>query len=455
MLIENFFPLWFIIVLFISASVIIIFSYLRTLQNISFSYRYLLLGLKLAAVSMLIFAIFQPYLLIQKNIQEKSKIAVLVDVSPSMAVKDNKGISGLDKINSIFSSENSMVLDKLRKNNSVKLYVFSDYLKPFMREDIVPFFTQAGFRTQLSDALKIISREHIGNDLNGIILFSDGRDPSLAESLSEGRDFDLPVYTVGIGNEEKIKDIHLVQVEPDNIVYLDIDADITATIKTGRCQGESTDIVLMEEEKEIARNKFFIKKDGVENTKIKFKPLSSGWHRYSIVIAPLPGEQITVNNTAVFYLPVIQEKLKILFIEGTPGLDFKFIKKILEEDKNLEINYLVYKNKNEFFNIDKRFLTIFPDEKQLFKYNIIIQSSVPYSNLTDKQIVLLKNFVEKTGGGFLFLTGENSSGYAGSELEKILPVTFPKEHVFYNNLFNPVLTRDGTIHPVMRFDPGM
>lgn len=453
MLIENFFPLWLIIALFTAASGIIIFSYFKTSQNISLPYRLLLLGLKLAAVFMLIFAIFQPYLLIRKNIHEKGKLAVLIDVSPSMAVKDSNGITGLNKINSIFSDKSSKLLDELRKNHSIKLYTFSDYLTSLIKEDTYPSFTQTGFRTQLSDALKGISHEMTGNDLNGIILFSDGCDPSLAESLSDEHNFDVPVYSVGIGNEEKIKDIHLMNVEPENIIYLDLDADVSLSIKTSGCQEESTDIILLEEEKEIARQKFFIKKDGLENIKMKFRPLSSGWHRYSVVVVPLSNEQVTINNMAVFYLFVIQGKMKILFIEGTPGLDFKFIKKVLEEDKNLKIDYLVYKNKKEFFNIDRRYLTVFPEKKQLFNYNIIILSSVPYSNLTDKQIILLKDFVEKTGGGFLFLTGENSSGYTGSELEKILPVTFPKEHLFYDNIFNPVLTRDGNIHPVMRFDP--
>ncbi len=449
MILEKILPSWFIFLLFFIASSIVIFSYLKNSKNIPSQYLYLLLGLKLTAIAVLFFAFFQPYITLKKYKDEKSTVAILVDTSPSMTFEGADKLSRLNRINNIFQNKNDNFLEKLKKNNTIKIYSFSDQIISVQEnQNFSPF----GYRTKLINSMENLVQSEREGKINNIILFSDGQDPDLDDFLKKAQDFECQINPVEIDSSEKIKDIHLLEIKKEDIAYLDRETEIGLLIKNSNFHGEETKIILLEEDKEVLNKKILINKD-IEEIKLNFKPLSRGWHKYTLIIQLLKDEIVKENNQMIFYQQVIQEKIKVLFIEGTPRLDFKFIKKVLEGDKNLEVDFLVYKNKKEFYKFDKQFLNSFPQDDAFFQYNIVIISDIPYQYFTDKEISEIKNFVEKWGGRLLFIAGENSTGYANTELEKILPVSFPSENIFYDDNFLPVLTREGNIHPITTLDP--
>ncbi|MBI5418428.1 hypothetical protein HZA55_10900 [Candidatus Poribacteria bacterium] len=453
MFLEKIFPLWFILIVFFIAVIIVAVSYFNASLKISFTMRLILLSLKIAAIAILIFAFFQPYILTHKERKEKSTLAILIDTSPTMGFKDNNQISRLDMVNGIFKNKENNIIDKLKKDHKVKVYTFSDQISSaIVREPMA--FSLNGYRTGIVNAIEQAMQYDRADNLSNIVVFSDGQDSFLANFLSSTKDFEYPIFTVGIGQANKIKDVHLVKIKKDEIAYIDKETEISVVLTNSGYKGEEVTFVLFEDANEIVKQKYLLQKDGdEENVNIKFKSSVPGWHKYSLVITPLPLEKVVENNSTVFYIQVIQEKIKILFIEGSPRLDFKFIKKAIEEDKNLEINFLVYKNKNEFFKIKDEFLTAFPDQNTFYKYNLIILSNIGIQYFKNNEIEMLKDFVERIGGSILFLTGENSTGYSGSELEKILPVGFPPQFIFHDDNFRPVLTREGIIHPIMKLDP--
>ena len=66
----------------------------------------------------------------------------------------------------------------------------------------------------------------------------------------------------------------------------------------------------------------------------------------------------------------------------------------------------------------------------LQNYELIIFSDVPANRLTEKQMDLVRTYVQDLGGGFMMLGGENSFGLGGyykTPIEEILPVRTDSE----------------------------
>lgn len=123
---------------------------------------------------------------------------------------------------------------------------------------------------------------------------------------------------------------------------------------------------------------------------------------------------------------------KILYFEGQPRPEMKFIKRATDDAANLSLVVLQRTADGKYMRINvdgpNDLANGFPSTREeLFKYQGVILGSVDASVLTTDQHSLLADFVAVRGGALLALGGEQSFGEGGwleTPLSYLLPIAF-------------------------------
>ena len=110
---------------------------------------------------------------------------------------------------------------------------------------------------------------------------------------------------------------------------------------------------------------------------------------------------------------VLDRREKILYFEGEPRFELKFIRRAVAEDKNLQVVCLQRTSQNKFLRLDvddaEELAGGFPKTREeLFKYRGLILGSVEASFFTADQLRMIAEFVSQRGGGLLTLGGRHS-----------------------------------------------
>jgi len=129
-------------------------------------------------------------------------------------------------------------------------------------------------------------------------------------------------------------------------------------------------------------------------------------------------------------LEVIDRREKILYFEGEPRFELKFLRRAVSGDENLQVVCLQRTAENKFLRLDIDQPTEleggFPTTREeLFRYRGIILGSIEASYFTYDQLRMLVDFVGQRGGGLLMLGGRRSfseGGYGGTPVDDLLPV---------------------------------
>ncbi|HBY62574.1 MAG TPA: hypothetical protein DEH78_22360 [Solibacterales bacterium] len=127
------------------------------------------------------------------------------------------------------------------------------------------------------------------------------------------------------------------------------------------------------------------------------------------------------------------KKPRVLYLEGEPRWEFKFIRRAIEEDRSLDLVTILRTTQNKIYRQGirdaKELEQGFPARpEELFAFDGLIIGNVEASYLTPAQHELVKLFADRRGGGVLFLGGRaalGDGGYGKSGLAELLPVTLP------------------------------
>src|ERR1035437_9618657 len=153
------------------------------------------------------------------------------------------------------------------------------------------------------------------------------------------------------------------------------------------------------------------------------------------------------------------DRRRIVYVEGEPRWEFKFIRRAEAEDKGLQIVSMLRTTENKIYRqgiADPSELADgFPVKAEdLFKYQAIIIGSVEAGYFTPAQQELLREFVDKRGGGLLFLGGRFSlsdGGWGSSSLAYLFPTFLPNaKGTFHRDPATAQLTAAGAESPITR-----
>ncbi len=467
--------------------------------------RVLLVGLRVLAVLTIVAFLFEPMLVKERVQVENSYLLVLVDDSYSMSIPDRysdpatlsaiENVTGvqfgdkttrMDQVKGILSNQELRFIERLREKGNVRVVSFSSDTReigdfprlakgsiasPSDRLDLSNLEVR-GKVTRIGDALFETVNELRGEIISGVVLLSDGRDNGGLLRPEESADRlsvrQIPIYAVGVGNAEEPKDIRVSDIDVAEVVLendkVPVDFTVTAKGFDGRVK---VNVWLTPEggrEPPRPETHRYIELEGGEEPqfeRLEFEPRYPGKYTLKIEIPPQPGELFEENNFAEAPITVLADKIKILYVEGPPRYEYRYLAHALVRDPTMEAYVLLTSadpGYTQYASPGKSPVERFPDREELFTYHIVIIGDVPESYFTVKQKEALVEFVDDQGGGVVFIAGEWNmpARYRSDPLATLFPVELEDaDPSIYagddlRDDFNITVTPEGQAHPILQ-----
>ena len=396
--------------------------------------RWVLGGIRAALLALLFAVVMQPALVLTSIVPQRNFVAVLVDDSRSMTIDDRDGTSRAEKAVGLLDPEGDLV-PALEEGFALRYFRFSASAS---RVDGLDGLTFDGSRTRLGAALSHARDELQGVPLSAIVVVSDGGDNTeevIGDALLPLRAASVPVFTVGLGDEEMEADVQASRADVPATALAGNSLVVNVLVDSRGYGGREVPIVVEDMGRIVASEVVTLPRDGQPLVApVAFTLENPGARELTFRIPGQPDERVLENNELHAVVQVRDRTEKILYFEGEPRWEVKFMLRAAEDDENLQVVLLLRTAENKFFrrNLDGplELVTGFPTTREeLYGYRALILGSVEASFFTHDQLEMIADFVSQRGGTLLMLGGRRAfadGGYKGTPIEDVLPVVLPE-----------------------------
>ncbi len=389
----------------------------------------LLAGLRVVAFLLLGVSVLEPTLRVLTVAPLQSFVGVLLDDSLSLTIKDESGRARGDFVRDRLMDPSGDLRRALEERFKLRFFRFSNSAER-VQAGALEF---AGTRTDLATALRRAKEELADVPVSGLVLVSDGADNvagPLSETLLDLRTRQLPVFAVGLGQESFDKDIEIIRVEAPPSALQGSTVVASIALKA-RGAGRGPLHLTVEDSGRIlsAQDVPVIPADS-STVRVSIRADEPGPRLLRFKVAQVAGEQVSENNQFDVPLDVLGRREKILYFEGAARFEAKFLRRAVQDDKNLQVVTLERTSDNKFLRLDvddaEELAAGFPrSREELFGYRGLIIGGVEASFFSIDQMRMLSDFVSQRGGGLLMLGSDKTfaeGGYAGTAVAEALPV---------------------------------
>jgi uncharacterized membrane protein len=405
--------------------------------------------------------LWQPAITVAELASQQNVIAVVVDDSRSMAIADSGSDGKLSREAAAQKALEGGVLAGLQKKFQTRLYrLDSRVAQASALREIQPVAPA----THINDGLRQLATETSDLPVGAIVLLSDGSengtDDLATETISALRNRRLPVHTIGFGKEQLAHDVELNDVRVASRAMADSRIPATVTLHQRGYAGSKALLVVRDGDKTLGSREITLNADGVTQVETVFlNPGGAGVKSLQFSLGPLAGEENLANNSATRLVGVTDDKRRILYVEGEPRWEYKFIRRAEDDDKIVQVASMLRTTENKIYrqgiSDPKELESGFPVRPEdLFAYQGIVLGSVEAGYFTPLQQELLREFVDRRGGGLLFLGGRfalGDGGWSGSSLVDLLPTVLPNSRsTFHRDPATVELTAAGSDSPITR-----
>lgn len=472
------------------------FSYARS--NVSASTRTLGLLLRAIGLAALAACLVDPMWTDSRPRPGANTFAILADNSQGMEVKDNGATkTRAEELRDLLAQDKAPWQMTLAETFQLRRFYFDSRLSSTRDFSELKFDGRA---TALHSALAELAERYKSQPLAGALLFTDGN----ATDLPNLQGAKLPpLYPVLIGREGALRDISVQNVSSSQSAFEDAPVTIVAEVQASGFTGESIltqviDITSATTNTVVTQSAQTPK---IENEKLFFrfqiKPQKRGLLFYRIHSAAeakeAKPEATLANNDRVAVVDRGGGPYRILYLGGRPDWEYKFLKRALDEDEQVQLVAIIRiakrepkftfrgragESSNPLFRgfgqsteeterydqpvlvrlgtkDDNELRGGFPKvAEDLYGYHAIIIDDMESDFFTADQRTLVQKFVSDRGGGVLMLGGPDSLAqgkYDRTAIGDMLPFYLtgapggkPPEGLRLN------LTREGWLQPWAR-----
>ena len=471
-------PWWGVILGLAIMASLTVYAYLCLKRPISWRLKSLLIALRILAISVLLFCLLEPVFVEKMDITPPMNLPILTDTSRSMELRDvefnGEPSSRLTLANHLLFDSSSQFLPSLNKRFETHLYRFDEQSQQISGQ-LNPLEIR-GNLTDIAASIQTAIREWRGQQTAGVVLITDGAHNASTFPLEDVLRLQIPIYPIGIGAPEPPRDLKIVKIEVNPVVYVEHEVPVYITIQSNGYSGNQVRLSLRRAENSenegsiVNATSVTLTDDSAQVVEFTLIPESEGSFQYVASLPTLEGEISSENNRKVFLLKVVNTKLRVLYIDGRPRWDYVFLKRALERDPDIDSTCVILSGKrqhqlrdtllsttNGYYPQNKELNEVrqFPDTLQeLMAYDVLIVGDVLSNALNAIQQAAVVDFVENHGKAIIFLGGQRSLGINGlikTSLAGLLPVVLSSNGcIAKNEDFNLGLTSSGLYHPITR-----
>jgi uncharacterized membrane protein len=422
-------------------------------------------GLQSLVVAMVLVLLWQPAVTVAELSSQQNIIAVLLDDSRSMAIADSGGDGKTSREAAAIHAMQGGVLAGLQRRFQTRVYRLDSTVA---QQDSLEGTKPEATATHISDGLKQFAMETADLPVGAVVLLTDGAENAsgpegsslAAETMSALHNRRLPVHTVGFGRERAGHDIELSGVNVASSAVMDAKLTATMSLRQRGYAGTKATLMVKDGDKTLASREVTLGSDGeLQSEALYFSAGAAGAKSLEFSVVPVAGEENVLNNAMSRPLRVSDEKRRLLYVEGEPRWEYKFIRRAADDDPTVQIVSMLRTTENKTYrqgiNDPKELADGFPVRAEdLFRYQGLIIGSVEAGFFTPLQQELIREFVDRRGGGLLFLGGRFSladGGWGSSGDASLLPTFLPSGRgTFHREPATVQLTSAGTDSPITR-----
>ncbi len=424
----NGWPVWVLVTAVIAAAAVIAVSLAGRRDAMPIP-RLAAIGLlQIAMAAVILTLLWRPSLSTQTLRAQENSVALLLDTSASMSYGEGEQ----SRLQQAVAALEGGALEELSGLFDLRLYAFSGESEGIEALVDVP---APGDATRIGAALVDVLREARSSALGAVVLISDGADNSGgldAAGLAEIAGYGVPVHAVGVGRESIPEDIELESVAVSDQVMPG--SRISARVSIRHAEPGEARLRVYDGDAVVASEPVTLPVGaGITTRWVEFDVGDAGVKDLRFSLDPRPGERNVINNTLHRTVVVPGARRSILYVEGEPRWEYKFIRRAVDGDPAVRLASLLRTTPNKFYRqgIDSQeeLEGGFPEDREtLFRYDGLVIGSFSAAGLTTDQQENIRDFVSERGGSLLMLGGRRGladGGWGNSVVAEALPVRLP------------------------------
>lgn len=490
----------------IFAAIVVLSLYLyRRPWGLPLWLRGILVVSRVLVLALLVATLMEPTAVRTEEHTRERSLPVLVDVSESMSMKDQRklpeeiveaaaalGMAPLDE--EINADQAVMELDAGQRQ---KITASSrlDLAKAVLVDSARPIFESLGENLDLSyhsfgqsprlisddtvvaaEDLAVLEATDPGTSIAssleavansggippaGIVLLSDGIDSATSQrSEAVLRDLgarEIPVYTVPLGLPDP-DDVSINNIVMQEVAFSGDRVPVRVHLQSeGYEQRTARLSVLLNNRRVSSRVVRF--EGGLQFEEVDFRVdiYEKGAAQIDVVIEPFDDEVSITNNRITRSIRVVNEKVNVLYIEGNARWEFRYLRAILKRDPRINATFIASNVGPEVARNSPEHIERFPSKREeAFMYDLVILGDVDAAFFNDEELGLLEELIRDRGASLLMLCGPMHSpgSYKGTPVQTMLPVRFDPDEKWaeVSESVYPVLTPEGRSSLVMTLE---
>lgn len=443
--------------------------------------RKLLTAIRAALLCLLLVTLAAPLVHSSATVLRLPLVYLVVDDSESMSIADGRSEDGTaatrtDQLRRLFSEQGGGFVRRLEEEAKCRVEMFrlaSDKATSLAKVDrhaIDKTLAGDGKTTPLLAAFSALPKQARAERVAAAIVFSDFNDTSndgtrdeLAATLPS---IGIPIHAVGLG-ATSLTDV-AVELRTETKVKLGEPTTITVELRQSGLDQEvatvSLEVRALEADttddkqtlQQIAQRTITL--DAASTVfDVSFTPETSGLIEIIATVVPFSGETLLENNVATRQLGVIEDYLRITYVDYEPNWEWRFVKEVFGRDKlvgregfrtYLASSAASVRLQNELFNND-----LVPPRSEFFANDVLFIGDGPRELYTPEFCELTEEFVSRFGGGLIVVAGPRfgPQELAHTPLAKMLPVLLSDESRLRDGAeFTLQQTQEAALYPFMQ-----
>jgi len=379
-------------------------------------------------------------------------------------VQQGTGADTLTKLSEKFRVR-AYVMDRIDQTREVELSPPDGDIEKVTGSHLAEQLGAEGQVTALGEAFSDLRRRHRTRPA-GVIVFSDFDQNTGAPPVPAAKRLEAPLFTVGVGPREVV-DLS-VDLRTPLVLKKDEKASVNVLIRQSGLEGRAARVQLLArrlgtsggvEEVEptpVAPAKTVELTGSRVSFDLPFLPSQTGRFLLQAKVDTFDGEVLEENNVAEREVTIRDDSLKLLFVEYEPTWEWRFVKEVFHRDPLIgregfrtflrSADFKVRRSNDLFID------TLVRPRSEFFGYDVIFLSDIPNDMLSDHFQSMLKEYVEKFGGGLVVIPGPRYglSALHGTEIADMLPVVIDPSLRIRDSEFRINLTAEASESDFMK-----
>ena len=432
------------------------------------SVRYGLAGVRAALILLIAVLLAGPQVVRRDETVEPDRLIVMVDRSASMQITDAGGPTagngqprpGGQGTHPPRISRDAALREALRdhgdvfgperlgRGREVRWFGFGEQAYPIDppvgERGMASLGEPDAMGTALRGAIEQGQRQAAGRPVSGIVLLTDGRSPEATGSalLARLAQDSIPVFAVPVGSDTLPLDLALTRVDPPETAFINDTVPVTVTVEQAdvgddeRVDPADVTVRLTDLDTGETLDEETLEAVGLGRPlRLEARPMRVGEPRWKVEViyrnpdAAKAGEDTAElnlsNNAEEFTVRLIDRPIRVLYVEGYPRWEYRYLKNTLVREKSIDSSILLLSADRSFAQEGDTPITRLPqDAEEWGRYDVVVLGDVPAEAMSSEQQRQLYDLVAQRGRGLIWIGGPGGTpgSYAGTALADLLPM---------------------------------